>query len=290
MKIKEQIMSHHPFWLAACLPLACSAAAVEAAAPALMQGTTLTADQPLTMADWLVSEKLDGVRARWTGHALMTRSGYPISAPQWFTRNLPPLPLDGELWLGRGRFAEISALVRSGNATDPRWREVQFAVFDLPLQDAGFAARISALKTLLKAVDNPHIHSIEQRTLSSRAELDQLLKTITAQGGEGLMLQHRDSRYQSGRSDLLLKYKPYADAEARVVDYTEGQGKYRGMTGALIVETDAGVRFRLGSGLSDAERENPPPLGSRVTYRYNGLTSNGKPRFARFLRVYDPQL
>ena len=57
------------------------------------------------------------------------------------------------------------------------------------------------------------------------------------------------------------------------------------MTGALEVESADGRRFRLGSGLSEADRAEPPPIGSWVTYRYNGLTSTGLPRFARFLRV-----
>jgi len=55
--------------------------------------------------------------------------------------------------------------------------------------------------------------------------------------------------------------------------------------GALLVERPDGLRFRLGSGLDDAQRAAPPPIGSLVTYRHNGHTRNGVPRFARFLRV-----
>ena len=42
-----------------------------------------------------------------------------------------------------------------------------------------------------------------------------------------------------------------------------------------------------GNGLSDAERDHPPAIGSWVTYRYNGMTTNGIPRFARYLRIRD---
>jgi DNA ligase-1 len=83
----------------------------------------------------------------------------------------------------------------------------------------------------------------------------------------------------------LLKYKRFQDAEAVVTGYLAGAGKYEGLVGALMVQNDAGQRFSLGSGLSDAQRREPPPLGSRVTYRYNGLTANKLPRFARFLRL-----
>ena len=54
--------------------------------------------------------------------------------------------------------------------------------------------------------------------------------------------------------------------------------------GALLVETPEGQRFKLGGGFSDAERGQPPAIGSWMTYRFNGLTSSGLPRFARFLR------
>jgi DNA ligase-1 len=83
----------------------------------------------------------------------------------------------------------------------------------------------------------------------------------------------------------LLKVKLYRDAEARVVGHLPGKGKYEGMLGALVVERPDGLRFRLGTGFTDAQRRNPPPLGGWVTYRFNGFTKNGVPRFARFLRI-----
>ncbi|WP_051298719.1 DNA ligase [Marinobacterium litorale] len=261
-----------------------------APAPQLMSAESLSSANNLDLPAYLVSEKLDGVRARWTGSRLITRSGYTIHAPKALTASLPPIPLDGELWLGRGRFHEVSALVRAHRPESPLWKEVSLQLFDLPAHPGGFAERDQALQKLTRAVDNPQIQAVEQRTINSRKELSRVLTDIHKQGGEGLMLHHRTARYIHTRSHALLKYKGYEDAEARVIGYTPGQGKYNGMTGALIVETEAGMQFRLGSGLSDAERADPPSLGAWVTYRYNGFTAHGKPRFARFIRIYDPQL
>lgn len=237
------------------------------------------------VSQYWISEKLDGVRGRWDGDALYTRTGHRINAPAWFTAGWPSVPMDGELWIGRGRFEEVSGIVRSAHPDDDDWRKVHFMVFDLPADGGPFEACVMRMRTLLGKAGIPWLKPIAQFRLANATELDARLREVVAAGGEGLVLHRRDARYHAGRSDDLLKYKPYNDAEARVIGYTAGQGKYEGMLGALIVERADGLRFRLGSGFTDAQRMNPPPIGSWVTYRYNGLTSNGVPRFARFLRI-----
>jgi DNA ligase-1 len=101
------------------------------------------------------------------------------------------------------------------------------------------------------------------------------------------MLHVADAPYCPGRSEALLKLKPYLDAEAVVVGHRAGTGKYRGLVGALQVESAQGRRFFVGSGLSDAMRREPPAIGTKVTYRYRELTSGGLPRFATYLRLHD---
>ncbi|MFC6669703.1 DNA ligase [Marinobacterium aestuariivivens] len=239
----------------------------------------------IEIGDYWASEKLDGVRAWWDGKRLLTRGGYAVSVPDAFTHGWPDQPLDGELWLGRGRFAEVSALARAYEPDARAWREVRFMVFDLPAFPGSFGRRQAELRRRLENHANTRLQIVEQVRPGSREELELMLDRIVAAGGEGVML-HRDAAlYRAGRSDELLKYKRHQDAEAIVIGYLPGEGKYNGLVGALLVEDDSGRRFRLGSGLDDADREAPPPLGARVTYRYNGLTVNGLPRFARYLRI-----
>jgi DNA ligase-1 len=237
------------------------------------------------VSEYWVSEKLDGVRGRWDGRRLWTRGGQPVTPPSWFTAGWPAVPMDGELWMDRGRFETASTLVRLGGADDPAWKRMRFMVFDLPAHAGAFEARGLAMRSLLNDPRRPWLRPVPQFRVADPAQLDARLRQVVDAGGEGLMLHRRDALYRLGRSDDLLKYKPHDDAEARVVAHTASKGRFEGMLGALVVELPDGRRMRLGTGFSDAQRADPPPPGTIVTYRYNGLTSTGLPRFARFLRV-----
>jgi DNA ligase-1 len=259
--------------------------AVSAPPPDLMLATRYRPGVPVSA--FLVSEKLDGVRSRWDGRFLWTRGGARITPPAGFTRGWPTEPMDGELWIGRGRFDEVSATVRRVDADPQSWRGVRFMLFDLPAQPGPFAGRVARMRVLVAATGNPSLAMIPQRRFDTAAGLDAEMARVVAGGGEGLMLHRRDALYRPGRSDALLKYKPFEDAEAQVVAHIPGKGKYIGMLGALQVRTPEGRSFRIGSGFTDAQRAAPPPPGTWLTYRYNGLTANGLPRFARFVRMRD---
>lgn len=229
---------------------------------------------------WLVSEKLDGVRAYWDGRQLFFRGGTPVAAPAWFTAELPPVALDGELWMGRRRFEELVSAVRRHAPVDAEWRAVRYQVFELPNAPGTFEQRARRLAAL---AEGP-LQAVPQETMADRAALRQRLENVVAAGGEGLMLHRADAAFVSGRTPLLLKLKPWADAEAQVVGHLAGRGKHASRLGALRVRTADGVVFNIGTGLSDAERESPPPLGSWVTFTHQGLTEAGVPRFASYLR------
>jgi len=261
----------------------------------LLVAVTRASEPPLQLArvyqpgmdlqGYWVSEKLDGVRAYWDGQQLLSRGGNVIAAPDWFLRDFPDQPLDGELWMGRGRFAQVSAAIRRLQPKAEEWRQIRFMMFDLPASGVPFSERVARMRELVGKTSSYHLAMVEQRPATDHGALLARLDRVLAANGEGLMLHHGDSFYKAGRTAALLKVKTWQDAEARVVDYSEGKGKYQGQVGALVVETGDGRRFKLGSGLSDSERVDPPPLGSTVTYKFYGLTSTGLPRFASFLRI-----
>ena len=238
-------------------------------------------------ASYLVSEKLDGVRAHWDGTELRSRSGLPIAAPGWFTARLPAAPLDGELWLGRGRFEALSAAVRRQRAVDAEWRALRYCVFELPGWGGSFSERAERIVSLLGATGFDGVRPVPQQTLPDRAALQRRLDDVVRGGGEGLMLHRADAPYVSGRSPLLLKLKPEQDDEALVLGHVAGRGRHAGRLGALRVRTGQGVEFLLGTGLSDAQRDRPPAIGAVVSFRYRGLTAAGVPRFASFMRLHE---
>lgn len=243
----------------------------------------------LNPADYLVSEKLDGVRALWNGMALSFRSGRPIAAPDWFLAGLPQSPIDGELWAGHNSFERVSGIVRKEAAVDAEWRTLRYMVFDAPLPDMAFAQRAQRITELLAVAAKPWLQAVAQTRVADLASLQRFLRLVVATGGEGLMLHRMDGQWAAGRSDAVRKLKLAPDEEGVVIDYLPGTGKYQGRMGALLVEAPDGQRFALGSGFGDAMRNSPPPLGSTVTYRYRGRTGTGLPRFASFLRVHNPE-
>jgi len=238
---------------------------------------------------FLVSEKFDGVRAVWDGQVLRFRSGRPIAAPAWFVAPLPQQALDGELWMGRGQFDRLSGVVRQGVPNDEAWRAVNYLVFDAPKLEMPFAQRVLNLQSILAKPSVPWLIPVNQGVVNDARALYTLLQDTVRQGGEGLMLHRADALWQSGRTDALFKFKPELDEEGLVVGHQAGKGRLKGQTGALWVQTPSGQRFTLGSGLSDALRRDPPPVGSWVTYRYPERTPSGLPRFATFVRVREAE-
>ncbi|MFD1383980.1 DNA ligase [Rhodanobacter aciditrophus] len=234
---------------------------------------------------YLVSEKLDGIRAIWDGERLVTRNGHPIVTPEGYTQGWPKLWLDGELWAGEGKFHLVQQTVLDNTPNTADWQQITYMVFDAPSAEDTFEQRAERYLAVILSLDSPTIRPISQHQVSDAAALYQWLDKVVAKGGEGLMLHRKDALHRSGRSDALLKLKPYMDAEARVIGHIPGKGKYEGKLGSLLVEMPDGKQFRIGTGFTDVERAQPPAIGDHVTYRYQGLTQNGIPRFASFIRV-----
>jgi DNA ligase-1 len=233
---------------------------------------------------WWMSEKYDGLRGYWDGRKLWTRQGNMIHAPNYFMAELPrDIALDGELWIGHGKFEETISVVRA-ETPDERWKRVHYMVFDAPRAKGTFEQRMELLHTIFPQ-DNRVVRLVVQERCEGVAQLLAERDRVIRLGGEGLMLRQPESLYEGKRSSTLLKVKPYDDAEATVIAHEPGKGKFAGKLGAIRVRTDDGREFSIGSGFTDVQRELPPPVGTVITYRFRGLTAKGMPRFPSYLRV-----
>ena len=237
------------------------------------------------VSTWLMSEKLDGVRGYWNGRRLLSKNGLTFTPPAEFTENFPDFVIEGEIWGGRQTFARTVSIVRK-EKDDAGWLTLKFAIFDVPSAPGPFSERLQVARDWFASHPSRFAFVIEHSPVKSRELLERQLARIEKMGGEGLILRRPDAPYTVGRSRDVLKVKSFDDTEARVVAYLPGSGRNEGKMGSLLVELlESGLRFKIGSGFSDRDRENPPPIGSLVTFKYYGYHDSGIPRFPVFLRI-----
>ncbi|MBS5809064.1 MAG: DNA ligase [Campylobacter concisus] len=250
------------------------------------------------VSGWLASEKLDGVRAYWDGENLLSRQGKKLNAPPSFTKNFPKFALDGELYAKELKFEEIQASVMDKLPDEKAWSRLKFHIFDVPEASGGLLARLEVLAKFLKNEPNDNLIIIKQIKMRDNAQFLKFAESIIAKGGEGAVVREPNAPYERKRSKNALKFKKFKDAECEVTAINKGSGKYANFAGSLTCkalggkddkerasEPKEGTIFKIGSGLSDENRQEPPKIGSIITYKFQNLTANGKPRFPIFLRV-----
>ncbi len=271
------------------------------------------------VAGMFFSEKLDGMRCIWIPHTrnipvkaipfanrekdkrehvatgLWTRYGKVIHCPDWFTAGFPQYALDGELYMGRGRFQQTMSVTKQLEPDDADWRYVQYKVFDAPLyatlfqngrinnpiwsksiklaeMEVAFGETFHGTQESFEQVYNRLARDMKEteflslhkqvltvfNTPKAMDQLDALMYDVLNGGGEGGMLRNPASPWEPIRSRHLMKVVPVHDAEGTILDFTAGEGKLLGMFGSALVRWERGT-FNL-SGFTDAERGLPPDI------------------------------
>ena len=159
-------------------------------------------DQNIT--GWVMSEKLDGIRAYWNGKNLLTRNGNIIHAPSWFTKEYPPFEIDGELWSKRKDFENISSIVRDKTPSDG-WREIKHYIFEVPNAKGGLFERLKRVKSYQNSI----IKIIPQIFIKDKNHLQQFLIDIEAKKGEGVVVRDPKASYINKRTNKALKVKTF---------------------------------------------------------------------------------
>lgn len=267
-------------------------------------------DGEMDPTGWWMSEKLDGVRAYWDGKRLLSRLGNQFQAPKWFTKGWPSIPMDGELWMGRKMFDQTSGAVRKLTPVDAEWKKIKYLVFDVPSLGKGFEHRLHEVQRIARSLATKGrvmkiVQPVHHWICEGQDDLRKELERVVQMGGEGLMLRMSHSAYEPKRSKSLLKVKQWQTTDGIVVGHEPGKGKHKGRLGALVVSLRpitqgcAGVSptllkvmqkpsektVNVGTGFTDAQRCNPPKVGSVVTYKFFELTKDGIPRFPAYVGV-----
>lgn len=245
-----------------------------------------TYNDDINVSGWLMSEKLDGVRAYWDGKKLVSRGGNVFKTPAWFTKDFPPFEIDGELWSKRDNFDNISGIVRR-QTPHSAWGELTYNIFEVPHQKGGLQKRLKVLEIYLKNNPNKYIKILEQISCIDKNHLAAFLKEIEAKGGEGVVIRDANTSYINKRSSKALKVKSFNTQECEIVGYNKGKGKYENSVGSLKCKLKNEKIINIGSGLSDELRDNPPKIGVMISFKHQGLTKYKKPRFPVFLKEVD---
>lgn len=234
------------------------------------------------VSGWLMSEKLDGIRGYWDGEHLISREGLDFSPPTSFLHNFPPFPIDGELYARELPFEAIQSALRSED--EQGWAQLQLWVFDVPDAQGGLMQRLSLLENYLEKNPAEHIRIIEQIPIKNQQHAETFYQSIIQGGGEGIVVRDPNEAYQRYRSKSILKWKPYQEEECIIRAHIPGTGRLENLMGSILCAHPQYGEFRIGTGFTDAERRDPPAIGSRITFRFQELTQKNKPRFPRYLR------
>ncbi len=233
---------------------------------------------------WVMSEKYDGIRGYWDGRQMYSKGGYEIVLPDFFRNELPPFALDGELWIARGAFEKIAAIVLDEKPS-PEWKQVTYQIFEVPFAKGDFLQRLQKVKDWIMEHHTPHLYVIKQIPCQGREHMQRFLENVVQKGGEGVMVKDPSSEYFTGRDSRILKVKKYMDMEGEVIAINPGRGKYKGMMGSVTVKTADNKRVKIGTGFTIEQRQNPPKVGEVITFKYHGYTKNGIPKFASFIKI-----
>lgn len=250
---------------------------------------------------WYMSEKYDGIRAFWTGKELRTRSMRKFTCvPSWFIKKLPRgIPLDGEIIVPNKPFQYFSSLSIT-KEEDPKWKEVEYKVFDMPIPNVSFEERLNRLRKI-KGIDLVEFIKLKNIKADFK-KVNEYFRKVVEKGGEGVILIKADSHYLPKRVKHCLKYKKEMSGEAEVIGYCEGFGKYYQKLGKFKCKIPkTGKTFYCGTGLSDELRNmyhfdktvcylidddkphlKAPRIGDIITFNCMEILPSGIPRMSVF--------
>jgi DNA ligase-1 len=231
------------------------------------------------------SPKIDGVRAIYRKGKFFSRNGHEYTGLSNLVKILQPvgdMVIDGELCVRGKSFQEGSGLIRR----DEEVPLATFHPFDLPESGATFIERLTNLHDLI-SLGPEFVVPVHHEVAQSHDDIIDFYQVCRNMGFEGAVVKPYDYVYKGTRSYDWMKMKDVLSADLEVVGSFEGEGKYVGMLGGIIVDF-RGTEVRVGSGFSDRTRESLWEIREYLPGRiaevlYMEVTDTGSLRHPRFV-------
>lgn len=249
----------------------------------------------------LMQPKLDGIRCIARADGLYSRKGEKIvscphieAALKPIFEKYPDLVFDGELYNHelKDNFNKIASLVNKKKTIEEEaLKVIQYHIYDIVDDEMLMVNRSNLLsqniKLMLKEggplVNVPSWISATSSNADTQSHISDMHEQFTREGYEGTMIR-TDVVYQHKRTDALLKFKDFTDAEFVILDVIEGEGNRSGMAGALKFKTLGGDEFTANiiggfEYYKELLANKDKYIGREATVKYFALTPDGIPRF-----------
>lgn len=256
-----------------------------------------------------VQPKYDGFRCIYYRGKLWTRSGNPMPNKNLqdhfnIVMDIDNYMFDGELYFHGNGFQNLTSILNSENAPIPKG--LKYFIYDcMPVADweakktkLGYSDRLKLLRELVNEVlaDRAKYMDTPTDLAQNPAEVAEIYKKYLNNGMEGCMLKAQEGKYQWKRVSLksgeMIKLKPFKSVDLEIIDVVEGEGKFEGTLGSIVVAVSPGVTCSVGSGFNDAFRKEiwgnkSKFIGKTAEIKYFEVTEDNSLRFPIFERMRD---
>lgn len=217
--------------------------------------------------------KVDGTRCltikQGNSVNMFTRNGKTVEGFNDLIEQIKKLPvetvvLDGEL-IGKDYTDTMNKLFRKSEG-----KQANYMIFDMltlsefqsGVSKSDYWTRkqglINVFRQLTNKDDYKNLICVEPFKILKDAtveDINEATQLAVSMGFEGAMIKPLDSKYECKRSYAWQKAKLFESDEFKIIDFEEGDGKYKGTLGKVIIDVDS-VSVGVGSGWSDAQRDD----------------------------------
>ena len=167
------------------------------------------------------------------------------------------------------------SIEESKRVTAVLWDIIPLNSFKKGIDNSAYEARFNKLKARLSTIEtDDRLFLVQTEIVNSLEQINEMFNLMISQGKEGVIVKSPRAVWKNVRSTECVKLKAELDIDARCIGKELATGRFEGMLGALICETDDHkVQFKVGTGFTEQQRidlNTDDIIGKIITVRYNG--------------------